>query len=79
MPNITMQKAALLAVGALALTACGGGGGSDNAGPDGGAGAVNAFAYTQPIAASVQDTAEPVAVDQLVLSTSDTDEPDTRL
>lgn len=79
MPNITMQKAALVAVGAMALTACGGGGGSDNAGPDGGAGAVNAFAYTQPIAASVQDTAEPVAVDQLVLSTSDTDEPDTRL
>lgn len=79
MPNITMQKAALVAVGAMALTACGGGGSSDNAGPDGGAGAVNAFAYTQPIAASVQDTAEPVAVDQLVLSTSDTDEPDTRL
>ena len=79
MPNITMRKAALVAVGAMALTACGGGGGSDNAGPDGGAGAVNAFAYTQPIAASVQDTAEPVAVDQLVLSTSDTDEPDTRL
>ena len=40
---------------------------------------MNAFAYTQPIAASVQDAAEPVAVDQLVLSTSDTDEPDTRL
>ena len=79
MPNITMQKAALVAVGAMALTACGGGGGSDNAGPDGGAAAVNAFAYTQPIAASVQDTAEPVAVEQLVLSTSDTDEPDTRL
>lgn len=79
MPNITMQKAALVAVGAMALTACGGGGGSDNAGPDGGGGAVNAFAYTQPIAASVQDTAEPVAVEQLVLSTSDTDEPETRL
>ncbi len=79
MPNITTLKAALVAVGAMALTACGGGGGSDNAGPDGGAGAVNAFAYTQPIAASVQDTAEPVAVEQLVLSTSDTDEPDTRL
>ncbi len=77
MPNTKMQKAALVAVGAMALTACGGG--SDNAGPDGGAGAVNAFAYTQPIAASVQDAAEPVAVDQLVLSTSDTDEPDTRL
>lgn len=78
MPNITMQKAALVAAGAMALTACGGGG-SDNAGPDGGGGAVNAFAYTQPIAASVQDAAEPVAVDQLVLSTSDTEEPDTRL
>ena len=51
MPNTKMQKAALVAVGAMALTACGGGG-SDNAGPDGGAGAVNAFAYTQPIAGS---------------------------
>lgn len=79
MLNIQLQRAAAVAVGAMALTACGGGGGSDNAGPDGGAGVVNAFAYTQPIAASVQDTGEPVAVGQLVLSTSDTDEPDTRL
>ena len=37
MPNTKMQKAALVAVGAMALTACGGGS-SDNAGPDGGAG-----------------------------------------
>lgn len=79
MLNIKLQQAAVMAVGAMALTACGGGGGSDSAGPDGGAGVVNAFAYTQPIAATVQDTAEPAAVDQLVLSTSDTDEPDTRL
>lgn len=79
MLNIKMQHAALAAAGALALTACGGGGGSDSAGPGGGAGAVNAFGYTQPIAATVQDTVEPTAVDQLVLSTSDSDEPDTRL
>ncbi len=79
MLNIKMQQAALVAVGTLALTACGGGGGSDSAGPDGGPGAVNAFAYTQPIAASVQDTAEPEAVGHLVLSSSESDEPDTRL
>lgn len=77
MLNIKMQQAALAAACALALTACGGG--SDSAGPGGGAGAVNAFGYTQPIAATVQDTVEPTAVDQLVLSTSDSDEPDTRL
>lgn len=79
MLNIKMQQAVLAAAGALALTACGGGGGSDSAGPGAGAGVVDAFAYTQPIAATVQDAAEPTAVDQLVLSTSDTDEPDTRL
>jgi len=76
---IKMQQAALAAAGALALTACGGGGGSDSAGPVEGPRVVDAFAYTQPIAATLQDTAEPASVDQIVLSTSDTDEPDTRL
>lgn len=79
MLNIKMQQAALAAASALALTACGGGGGNDSAGPGGGPVEVDAFAYTQPIAATMQDAAEPVAVDQLVLSTSDTTEPDTRL
>jgi len=41
---------------------------------------VNAFAYVQPIVASgASDTTEPQAVDQLVLSSTEAEEPDSRL
>lgn len=70
----------LATVAALAMIGCGGG--SDNT-ADAGAGAgptlVNAFAYVQPIAVSTSDTAEPQAIDLVVLSTTETEEPDSRL
>jgi ABC-type oligopeptide transport system substrate-binding subunit len=66
---------------ACAIAGCGGG--SDTTADPGGPGGpvqVNAFAYVQPIVASgSSETAEPQAVDTLVLSSTETEEPDTRL
>lgn len=75
-----IQLWTLATVAALAMTGCGGG--SDNT-ADAGAGTgpmlVNAFAYVQPIAASTSEMAEPQAIDLLVLSTTETEEPDSKL
>ena len=80
--NLRIQRLALASVAALAITGCGGGGSGDNT-ADPGIGdpvMVNAFAYVQPIVASgATDTTEPQAVDQLVLSSTETEEPDSRL
>jgi len=80
--NLRIQHLALTSVAALAITGCGGGGGGDNTADPGNGGPVmvNAFAYVQPIVASgASDTAEPQAVDQLVLSSTEAEEPDSRL
>lgn len=79
--NLRIQYLALTSVAALAITGCGGGGGSDNtADPGTGPVMMNAFAYVQPIvAAGALDAAEPQAVSQLVLSSTETEEPDSRL
>ena len=79
--TLRIQHLAFTAVAALAITGCGGGGGGDNtADPGGGPVTVNAFAYVQPIVAGgTLETAEPLAVDQLVLSSTETEEPDSRL
>ena len=77
-----IQHLALTSVAALAITGCGGGGSGDNTADPGNGGPVmvNAFAYVQPIVASgTTDTTEPQAVDQLVLSSTETEEPDSRL
>ena len=80
--NLRIQHLALTSVAAFAITGCGGGGGGDNTADPGNGGPVmvNAFAFVQPIAASgTSETAEPLAVDQLVLSTTETEEPESRL
>lgn len=78
--NLRIQRLALTSVAALAITGCGGGGGGDNTADPGGPVQVNAFAYVQPIVASgTSDTAEPQTVDPLVLSSTETEEPDSRL
>ena len=80
--NLRIQHLALTSVAAFAITGCGGVGGGDNTADPGNGGPVmvNAFAYVQPIAASgTSETAEPLAVDQLVLSTTETGEPESRL
>ena len=75
--NLKTLHAAPALVAALLLAGCGGGGGSDSVAEPSGPVMVNAFAYVQPIVASgPSETAEPQAVDQLVLSTTDTQEPD---
>ncbi|MBY0410441.1 MAG: hypothetical protein K2Q97_10010 [Burkholderiaceae bacterium] len=71
-----IQLWALASIAALATAGCGGG--SDTI-ADAGPMTVNAFAYVQPIAASTSDTAEPQDISLLVLSTTETDEPDTKL
>lgn len=71
-----IQPWALASIAALAIAGCGGG--NDTA-EDAGPMMVNAFAYVQPIAASTLDTAEPQDISLLVLSTTETDEPDTKL
>ncbi len=74
--NLKTLHAAPALVAALLVAGCGGGG-SDSVADPGGPVMVNAFAYVQPIVASgPSETAEPQAVDQLVLSTTDTQEPD---
>ena len=80
--NLRIQHLALTSVAAFAITGCGGGGGGDNTADPGNGGPVmvNAFAYVQPIAArGTTETAEPPAVDQLVRSTTETEEPESRL
>ena len=77
--TLRIARPASALVAACALAACGGGGGDNTAAP-GGPVQVNAFAYVQPIVASGgSETAEPQAVDALVLSSTETEEPDTRL
>ncbi|MFN3437708.1 MAG: hypothetical protein ACK41V_08460 [Acidovorax sp.] len=73
------QQWALALVALLAVAGCGGG--NDNT-ADTGAGpvVVDAFAYVRPIVASgASETAEPQEVNQIVLSSSETQEPDSRL
>ena len=75
-----------LAVGALLLAACGGGGGSSGsndplvAGTDVPASATTsspgAFSFVSSVAASSDNTAEPLVVGDVTLATSETDEPD---
>ena len=79
--TLRISNLVLASAAALAITGCGGGGGGDNtAGPDSGPVMVNAFAYVQPIVASgTSETAEPQGVEQLVLSTTETEEPESRL
>lgn len=77
--KLRIQKLAIVSAALLAIAGCGGG--DDNtAAPGTGPTTVNAFAYVQPIVASgTSETAEPQDVNQIVLSSSDTEEPDTRL
>ncbi len=76
---LRIQQLALATAALLAIAGCGGG--SDNtADPGAGPVVVNAFGYVQPIAASgASETAEPLEVNQIVLSSSETEEPDSRL
>ena len=77
--KLRIQKLAIASAALLAIAGCGGG--SDNtAEPGTGSVMVNAFAYVQPIVASgASETAEPQDVNQVVLSSTETEEPDSRL
>lgn len=79
--NLRIRYLAFASVIALSITGCGGGGGEgDNTANPGGPIMVNAFAYVQPIVASgTSETAEPSEVEPLVLSSTETEEPDSRL
>lgn len=73
---------ALACAAVLGLAGCGGGGSDSVAGPgpDTGPVMVDAFGYVAPIVATgMADTAEPQDVSRIVLSTTETEEPDTRL
>lgn len=75
-----------LAAGALLLTACGGsGGGSDLADPlasgtdvplSATASADGALGFVKSVAATTSDSTEPIVVGEVVLGSSETDEPD---
>lgn len=76
----TFLRPACALVAACAIAGCGGGGGDTATIDPGGPVQVNAFAYVQPIVArGTSETAEPLAVDTLVLSSTETEEHDTRL
>jgi ABC-type glycerol-3-phosphate transport system substrate-binding protein len=77
--KLRIQKLAIASAALVAIAGCGGG--SDNtADPGTGPVMVNAFAYVQPIVASgASETAEPQDVNQVVLSSTETEEPDSRL
>lgn len=80
--KLRLQHVALASMAALAITGCGGGNDDSAVGPGPAPGPVmvNAFAYIQPIVASgTSESSEPQAIDQIVLSSTDNEEPDTRL
>ncbi|MDP3227603.1 MAG: hypothetical protein Q8N13_06465 [Acidovorax sp.] len=78
--KLRIQNLALASAALIAIAGCGGGGSDNTADPGAGPVVVNAFAYVQPIVASgASETAEPQEVNQIVLSSSETDEPDSRL
>lgn len=83
----TLRAVFTAAAGALLLAACGGGGSSPpvaNDPPDTGtqvpvsatSSSTGAVAFVKSVAATRDDTAEPVTVGDAVLATSDTDEPE---
>lgn len=64
----------------LGLAGCGGGSSDSAATPDDGPVMVDAFGYAATIVSSgTADTAEPREVGRIVLSTTETDEPEIRL
>lgn len=71
---------ALACATVLALAGCGGGGSDSAVNPETGPVMVDAFNYVAPIVATgMADMAEPQDVTRIVLSTTETEEPDTRL
>lgn len=83
----TLRAVFTAAAGALLLAACGGGGGTapvSTAPPGAGSevpasamsSSAGAVAFVKAVAATRDDTAEPVTVGDAVLATSDTDEPE---
>jgi hypothetical protein len=88
MQNLTWRRGAIsLAATTLLLTACGGGGGDGAPAPaDAAAGSdvpqsasassAVAIAFMKSVAATSDNSAEPIRVGDAVLATSDSDEPD---
>lgn len=76
---IKIQAArAVVAVGLLGLTGCGGGGGSGVG--VGGPGNVDGFGFaSNMVNVGPLDSSEPVVIDNIVLSTTETGEPDPRV
>jgi hypothetical protein len=86
MKTLTFSRTPLgLAAGVLLLAACGGGGGGGNNDPlvsgtdvptSATTSSAGAFAFGQSVAATSDNSAEPLVLGDAVLATSETDEPD---
>ncbi|MCO4093431.1 MAG: hypothetical protein HEQ37_02740 [Acidovorax sp.] len=78
--SLARVPVALACAAVLGLAGCGGGGSDSAVSPETGPVMVDAFNYVAPIVGTgMADMTEPQDISRIVLSTTETEEPDTRL